>query len=257
MSVDTLTDLTDKRPEDVLKPEYLQPYQALHKDIWDRLTHVNTSITILETLEDFPFDNLYAPHENIFWTMVYWNFLYISVIFLHTLTTDQGDQKHTLTRFSRRILNDWINNCYKSEYQKCLKNAKLDKNLSTIRAKISQMRHKVIAHRLFDSARAHLIDVEGVTLAEVRQAYQDVEPLFRACSFGTQYVSNLYTGGTVGGKPVKKDIQHILDLIVKNSHWLNQPEHYGDYWAATRQHMDPQEIEELNKWRAKFNLPSA
>jgi len=257
MSLDPLTDLTDKSPEDVLKPEYLQAYQALHKDIWGRLIHVNTNLTILEIIQNYPFHHLYAPHDNIFWTMVYWNFLYISINFLHTLTSDQGDEKHTLTRFSRRILNDWINNSHKSEYQKCLKNANLDKNLSPIRAKISQMRHIVIAHRLLDNARAHVMDVEGVTLAEARQAYEDVQKLFRATTFGTEYVANFYIGGTVGGKPVKKDIEELLDLIVKDSCWLNEPERRAPFWQDIRPYRSAEDIAELNKWRAKFNLPPA
>lgn len=250
-------EITEKSPQDVLKPEYLEAYEILHKDIWDRLIRVNTSLTILEQIQNFPFHHFYAPHENIFWTMVRWNFLYISIVFLYSLTTDKGDKKHTLNRFANRILADWIKHTDKPRYQKRLKNTKLDKNLRTIHAKIAEMRNKVIAHRFLDSDHACVIDVEGVTLAELRQAYDAVEKLFRACSFGTQYISNLYTGGTVGGKPVEKDIDNLLDLIVKDSYWLNEPERKKDFWPAIKQHTDPQEVDELNLWRKKFGLPPA
>jgi len=211
----------------------------------------------MEKFQNFPFHHIYAPQQNIFWTMVYWNFLYVSIVFLHTLTTDQGDQKHTLTRFSRRILNDWIKGAHKPAYQECLKEAKLDKRLGPIRRKIAKMRHTVIAHRLLDSDRARVTNVEGVTLAELRQVYDDVENLFRACSFGTQYINNLYIGGTVGGKPVKEDLDELLDLIAKDSHWLNGPERHGPFWPGIKQHKDPKDIEELNLWRKKFGLPDA
>lgn len=248
-------DITHKKPEDVLKPEHVEAYETLHKDIWGRLIHVNTNLTILEKIQNFPFHHIYAPQENIFWTMVRWNFLYISIAFLHSLTTDQGDKKHTLTRFANRILTDWIKHTYKSAYQQRLKNAKLHKNLSTNCTKIKQMRHNVIAHRLLDSDGARLMDVEGITLAEVRQAYEDVKKLFRACSFGTQYICNLYIGGTIGGKPVKEDIDNLLDLIAKDSYLLNEPERKKDFWAAIRKNMSEEDITELNEFRKKFGMP--
>ncbi len=248
-------DITHKKPEDVLEPEHVEAYEILHKDIWGRLIRVNTNITILEKIEKFPFHHFYAPQENIFWAMVYWNLLYISILFLHSLTTDQGDKKHTLTRFANRILTAWIKHAHKSEYQKCLRNAKLDKNTNTIRSKIAEMRNKVIAHRLLDSDGACLMDVEGVTLAELRQAYEDVEKLFRACSFGTQYICNLYIGGTVGGKLVEKDIDKLLDLIARDSYWLNEPERKKDFWAAIRKNMSEEDITELNEFRKKFGMP--
>lgn len=250
-------DLTHKKPEDVLKPVHFEAYEILHKDIWNRLIHVNTNLTILEKIQNFPFHHIYAPQENIFWTMVRWNFLYISIVFLHSLTTDQGDRKHTLTRFANRILNDWIKETYKPSYQQRLRNAKLDKNLSINREKIQRLRHKVIAHRFLDIDGTRLMCVEGVTLAEVCQTYKDVEKLFCACSFGTQYICNLYIGGTIGGKQVKKDIDKLLDLIIKDSYWLNEPERHKDFWPAIRQHKNPKDIEELNLWRRKFSLPDA
>ena len=250
-------DIHSKRPEDVLKPEFVQAYEKLHEDIWGRLIHVNTNLTILEKIQNFPFHHIYSPQANIFWTMVRWNFLYISIAFLHSLTTDQDNEKHTLTRFANRILNDWINDTDKTAYQKQLKQTKLDKNLRTIRAKIAAMRNKVIAHRLLDSDGSRVIDVEGTTLAEVRQASEDLEKLFRVCSFGTQYISNFYIGGTIGGKPVKEDIDELLDLILKNSYWLNEPEREKDFWPAIRKTMSEKDIAELNEFRKKFGMPPA
>jgi hypothetical protein len=250
-------DINNKRPEDVLKLEFVQVYQNLHKDIWGRLIHVNTNLTILEKIQNFPFHHIYSPQGNIFWTMVYWNFLYISIIFLHTLTTDEGDQKHTLRGFANKIRTDWISDSYKSEYQKHLKNAKLDRRLEPIRTKIKKMRDKVIAHRFLDSDGARVIDVKGVKLTEIRQAYEDIEKLFRVCSFGVQYISNFYIGGTIGGKPVKEDIDELLELILKNSYWLNEPEREKDFWPTIRERMSGEDIAELNEFRKKFGMPPA
>jgi hypothetical protein len=59
-------DFNMKKPEEVIKPEFLETYKALHSDIWRRLILVHTNIIILEKIEKFPFEHIYAPQENIF-----------------------------------------------------------------------------------------------------------------------------------------------------------------------------------------------
>jgi len=250
-------DFNTKKPEEVIKPEFLDTYKTLHSDIWHRLIQVHTNIIILEKIEKFPFEHIYAPQENIFWTMVYWNFLYVAIVFLHSLTTDQGDTKHTLTRFANIILNDGINDTDKPVYQKLLKNAKLDNKTEQIRKKIAAMRHNVISHRFLDSDSSCVKHVQGVSLAEVRRAYDDVAKLFRAVNFGVEHISTLYVGGTVGGKPVEKDIDKLLDLIVKDSYWLTEPERKQDFWPPIRETMSEEDIAELNEFRNKFGMPPA
>ncbi len=250
-------DLTNKRPEDVLKTDSLNTYKELHKDIWDRLIHVGTNLTILEKIQKFPFDCIYAPENNIFWNMVHWNFRYVSILYLHTLANDQGDEKHAIDRFANRILNDWMCDSYKSEYQSELRKTKLDKRLKYIRDKIRDIRHNVIAHRLLDDDRSSLKQVEGVKLDELRQVYEDIEDLFRTISFGTEYVSNFYVGGSVGGKLVKEDIDELLDLILKNSYWINEPEKKKDSWPCLRKTRSQEELLQLNEYRSRFGMPPA
>ncbi|GAH36879.1 unnamed protein product, partial [marine sediment metagenome] len=194
--------------------------------------------------------------ENIFWAMVYWNFLYMSIAFLHSLTTDKGEQKHTLLRFKNRLLKEWVNESEKERYCEKLKTAKLDKNLQGIRSKITEMRDKVITHRFLNHKDVLGVkDVEGLTVSEIRKVYNDTEKLFRACSFGTEYITTLYLDGTCGGKPIEKDIDKLLDLIVKDSYWLNEPERKKDFWPAIRQTKSQAEITELNEFRKRFGLP--
>ena len=251
-------DITNKKPKDVIKPEYVEAYAALHKDICDRLTHLNTNITILETIQNFPFHHFYAPHENIFWTMVYWNFLHMSEVLLYTLVSDDGKDAHTLLKFKSTVLKHLLTESLKTAYHKKLSETKLSKQLKPIRKKIAEIRNAVIAHRLLDEQGCLRADkISGVSLSELRAVFEDVEKLFEACCFGSQYISNLYTGGTVGGKPVEKDIDNLLDLIVKDSYWLNEPECNKPFWPAIKQHTDPQEVDELNVWRRKFGLPDA
>lgn len=249
--------INDKNPEDVLKPDFLQQYNELHQDIWHRLIQINTNIQILETIQKFPFHRIYYPKENIFWESVYWNFLYTSVALIHTLVTDAGNGEHTLMRFKNRV-RPWLVDSEKPAYQALLKTVKFAREIQAIRQKVAAIRHKVVAHRFLDASPSPQVQsVEGVTVSQLRSLYDVTEKIFCACSFGTEYLTTLYPKGTCAGKPIEKDIDHILDLIVKDSPWLNHPERRGELWKDERQYKSEEYLNELNTWRQKFGLPPA
>lgn len=251
-------DVTAKKPEEVFTSHFLPAYSQLHQDIWRRLIRVDANIQILETIGRFPLHHLYAPQENIFWTMVFCNFFQISVILLHSLVSDQTKGAHTLPKFRNSVLNHLRTDSLKSAYSKRLSQIKLDKQLDPIRKNIAGMRHDLIAHRFLDD-QGHLKapHVEGVTVSTLRKVFEDVKRLFETCSFGSEYSTSLYPATAPGHKPPKKDIEQILNLIVKYSYWLNQPERRAPFWQQIKPHKAREDIEELNRWRAKFNLPPA
>jgi hypothetical protein len=250
--------LTAKKPEEVFASDFLPTYTQLHQDIWGRLIQVDSSLQILETIDQFPLNHLYDPHDNIFWTMVFWNFVPMSVILLHSLVSDEEKDAHTLLKFKNTVLNHLCTDSLKLAYRKKLKQSKLDKQLSPIRTKITRLRDKVIAHRILDT-QGHLesLHVEGVGISELRSVFEDTKRLFDTCCFGSEYLTTLYPPYTVGGKPVKKDIEELLEFVVKNSYWLNEPEHKAQFWQKLKPYRPIKDIEELNKWRIKFNLPPA
>jgi len=213
-------------------------------------------MTILQKIQNFPFDHFYAPQENIFWTMAYWNFLQISVVLLHSLISDKAKDTHTLLNFKNTVLSKLLTKSLKSTYQKKLRQTKLRKELKATRKKIAEMRNAVIAHRFLDN-QGHLKapHVEGVTVSELCNVFEDVKTLFQACSFGSEYFTTLYPPGTVGGKPITKDIDKLLDLIVKDSYWLNNPEIKKQFWPMLRKYKSKEEVEELNFYRRKFGMP--
>jgi hypothetical protein len=120
------------------------------------------------------------------------------------------------------------------------------------------MRHKVIAHRIFNSASdCSLQQVPGVSVSEIRSSYNAIEALFQACTFGGEFVTTLYPNTLSRGKPVQKDIDEIFGLIVKNSDWLRQPERHGEFWPTIKKQKTKDEINQFNSWRNKFDLPQA
>ena len=247
-------DITDKRPEDVLKPEFVGTYEELHKDIWHRLVEINASVTILETIQKFPFDYFYPPQENTFWTAVYWNFIDITIVLIHALAEDQVPDVHTLRNFTDKIRDEWLKDSGKAEYIDNLRKAKFDHITKNILKKTTDIRHKLLAHRIIDLG-GHLSDPHGVKVSAIRRAYDATEKLFRSCSFSAEYECTLYPNETCGGKPIERDIDHLLDLIVKDSYWLNEPERNPIAWQCVRPQKTREELDELNIYRQKFGLP--
>jgi len=253
--------ITDERPEDVLVSEFLPAYNELHQDIWYRLVHVHTSIMILEKIHEHPLNHIYAPQEMIFWGMVYSNFFGLSVVILYTLVQDQAKHDrtpHTLPAFRDKLLTRWLRESYIDYFKNTLANAKFDSGIKYIQGKIDHLRNNLFAHRFVNpDGTLSTRSLPNLPLAQLREYYEAVERLFHACSFGTEYFTTLYPPATVGGKPVKKDIEELLELIVKNSYWLNQPERRAPFWQTQKRYESPEQIEEINKWRTKFGLPPA
>jgi len=250
--------LTTKKPEEVFVSDFLPTYTQLHQDIWHRLIRVDANLQILETISRFPLDNLYAPQDNIFWAMVFWNFVHMCVILLHSLVSDEAKDAHTLPRFRNMVLSHLRTDLLKLAYRKRLKQTQLNKQLAPIRKKIKVMRHEVVAHRFLNTqSQLKSPHIEGVNIPELRKIFEDTKRLFESCCFSIEYFTTLYPPNVPGYKPHEKDIEQILSLIVKNSYWLNQPERHSPFWQNIKPHKNVKDIEELNKWRAKFNLPPA
>jgi hypothetical protein len=57
--------------------------------------------------------------------------------------------------------------------------------------------------------------------------------------------------------PETADIDRVLDLIARNSNFVNLPERRSGTWSNLREHTSPEQLAEMNRWRQKFGLPPA
>lgn len=243
-----------RKPEEVIRPEYVQQYKSLHENIWHRLVHINTSIQILEALNDFPFHNIDASQNKVFWPMVHWNFLYTSIVMLHAIINDQTSDPLTLVHFKNKLSHEWILPAEQANFRGKLKSCKFSKEVNSIKERITTMRHKVIAHVPFGPP---VSKVPGVSVPELRQFYTSAHRLFEACCFGSKFRTSLYIPDHKDEHPQTEDIDEILKLILKNSFWINKPECRADFWPDIRRQMSKEEIDELNLWRRKLGMPDA
>lgn len=252
-------DLSSAKPDDVIRPECLESYKNFHQNIFGRLTHVNTSIRIYETISlyHYPLNHIYM--HGTFWVMVYWNFLYSSIVLLNGLVKDPDSDALTLLKLKNLIRNKWLKdgNEIKESFSKKLKEARFSSEINEICTQIERMRHKVVAHRSYDVEQEQIHEIPGVSFPQLKKVLQSAEQLFAICSFGVECFTNLYWPSITEPEPKAEDVVKILDLVVKDSHWLNQPERHGVHWEGIRVHKDKHDIEELNKWRRKYGMTPA
>jgi len=249
------SDIEERKPEELLKPEHVEEYKLWHKDIWDRLIQINTSIMILESIQKYPIDNLFFPPENIFLERVYWNFTYTCVVMLHGLISDQSSNSVvTLRHFKNHLISTWLKDSEKASFQEGLKQNRFSDNFKLLEEKSKNMRHKVIAHR---DRKTICESIPGLSISELRSFFNETEVMFRFCTFGGDYHNSLYPPSSHKGKPEQKDIDYLMELLIKNSPWFNSPEIQAPYWSGIREHKSKEFLEELNRWRRKFGFPDA
>ncbi len=241
--------------EEVLQPEYVGIYKEHHQDIYTRMIRLNTSINILEKLFAFPFYLFISIKDMQFWYFVIANFQDISLLLFCGLITDKGSDVFTLKKFKGEILKN-IKDEYLFDFKNCLN--RFDDNFLVISRKAINFRNQFIAHRLLEKGTNKLTKYdEVVNISELRLLFQQTDNLFQLCSFGSGYGTVMldFMHATIGGVPVQSHLDDIFDLIAKNSHFINQPEENPGYWNYSRDKMDPEQLEILNKYRRKFGMP--
>jgi len=244
----------DPRPyQEALKAECVAEYETLHADIYHRLIHVNTSIEILETIASFPLKHLFAP-DDPFFAILYWNFTYTCVVLLHALL--EGSEPCGILTFKNRLRRDWLPEHEQQALKDRLGTARFTEKARRIKQRATDMRDKVIAHR-DPAVVSGLFEIPGLSISDLRVLYSETEVLFAACCFGTEYVTTLYSSGTVGGRPVETDIERFMRLLLRDSEWLMEPEKDGAWWPEMRKRMSQTDLNEFNRWRVQLGLPEA
>jgi hypothetical protein len=148
------------------------------------------------------------------------------------------------------------------DFNKELKKIKFDDARKNIKAKITALRHKKIAH--FD--KNWNIDLSAKSLNEL---IPELNEIFAICSkinelFDLLCFSEKRSVEYVEYNPkikrpmepdYKTDIDEILDNIAKESDLLNMPEKQSEFWPHYKENLTETELEMLNNYRTKFNLP--
>jgi hypothetical protein len=254
-------DLAERKPGELFQPEFAERYTRLHEDLWGRIVHLHGTIHTLEQMEHFPFDRLYGPNHMEFWRLVARNFVEMAIVLLHGLVNDQEPAAHTIRRFKNEIARGpWLDQRLRDLLMQTLRGRKFDRHAERVAERVERIRHHRIAHRLIDKQTGYLKEqLAGVSLEELRALFNAAHSLFGALSFGSAYVTLAgdLMPGTVRGEPARTCLDEVLDAVIRDSHFVNQPERDRRWWATHREHMPAEELKTVNELRKRVGLPEA
>lgn len=254
-------DLATRKPEELFQPEFVERYSRLHNDLWQRIVRLHGTIHTLETLADFPFDHLHAPTGMEFWRLVEHNFVDIAIVLLHGLVNDHAPDAHAMASFKNKIAKEpWLDQRMRDVFLQTLQVRKFDEDVASVAVRVRQIRHNHIAHRLIDKQTGYLKDqCASVSLQELRKLFDAAHSLFGALSFGAAYVTlnGDLMPGTSGGKPTRTCLDKMLDAVIRESDFVNEPELMQPWWPDIREHMAPEKLRTMNELRTRVGLPEA
>jgi hypothetical protein len=253
-------DLAKSKPENLFEADFVEQYHHLHEDLWWRITRVQGTLCTLDKLKQFPFDEIYMPNGMEFWRLVEGNFIDVAIVMLHGLVSDKGEDVHTIHSFRSKIINGpWLCQENLGLLKQTLRDCEFDKVVKSIKGRVGEIRTNHIAHRLIDKQTGNPKEaVAGISLDELMRLFDAVHSLFGALSFGSAYctLAGDLMPSTVGGKPTRTCLDEVLDAVLRDSDFVNQPEREAKWWPVTR-HTDPERLRVMNMLRKRIGLPEA
>lgn len=254
-------ELAERKPEELFEAPFAERYKRLHENLWFRISRVHGTLCTIEQLEQFPFDYLYGPMDMEFWRLITDNFIDIVILMLDGLVNDKGNDVHTILWFHDDIMRGpWLCKEKRELLQQTLKERKFDDSIEIIAKRVKEIRDNFIAHQLIDRQSGSPKEaIAGVSLKELRQLFDAVHSLFGALSFGSAYctLSGDMIPGTIGGKPTRTCLDKVLDAVLRDSFFVNQPELRKEWWFIDRQCMTAEKIQLMNDLRKRIGLPEA
>jgi hypothetical protein len=242
-------DVSTLHAEDVLREEGLQYYEQGKSFFYQELVHLNLNILILDNVLNFPFHLFQGTEGSLFFRKVFENFYYVSILIITRISSDQGDNFFTIPRFKNRIWK-FILHEYQDEYRTQFKRARFDKEACALIRKARQLRIERVAH-VTEEIALKASDETWVTFGEIKLLYEKLLTILQNLLFN-EILHMFPFQYQTDSKP---DIEIIFDSIVQRSALLNMAENDPTGWQYRKASMTARDIEILNSYRSKFNLP--
>ena len=251
-------------PEDILEPSWVDSYKQEVDLLYRQLLRLNTNTFLLQKILTFPFHLLELPCFP-FWWYTAMALTESNILLIWKLSVDNANEQGlTLQQFQKHIRQNLIDNQQiRERFTESLKPSKYSKMISIFDNRIRDLRCHSIAHL---DIQAHInptqeqIQETTVLVSELKE-YQDVlNAFFESLRFGPQrplllpleYNYEIQISGFE-----KTDIEQLLDGTAMHSSILNLPETNSLHWALRKKTLSGEELETLNRHRARLNLPPA
>ena len=263
-------DFRSAKESDVLEGTQLQPYKSARDSLCPHLVYLNSSLYILRVLQEYPLDYILGADQKYFFWLTRFSLTQTSILTIAKLYDDSGRDVLTLTKFKDKILTDYLKAEYKEKFCCFLRQSKFTSEIEQIKKKVKHIRNTRIAHlipvnRTTDSSVQKDLKVSlsvqkdlKVSLEEMEKICSSLNNLFQLLCFSNGYMLLFapYHPGVKRPKGVdsKPDILYFLDLIAKDSFFVNMPETQGERWHEYRERMGENALEVLNRLRKSSGL---
>lgn len=235
--------------KDVLSEDGLQYYEQGKNFFYLELVHLNVNIFILNHVLNFPFHLFQGFEGSLFFRKVFDNFYYVSLLIITRISSDQGDNFFTIPRFKNQIWK-FIRPEYHDVYRTQFKRARFDEEACALIRKARQLRIERVAH-VTEEIALKASDETWVTFGEIKLLYEKLLTILQNLLFNE--VLHMFPFNYQNDS--KPDIEIILDSIVQRSALLNMAENDSTGWQYRKASMTARDIDMLNSYRRKFNLP--
>jgi len=212
----------------------------------------------LDKLFDFPSDWILGPEKETFLTLVKVSLFENSLLIISKLTSDTSKDFLTLPRF-KNWLGKQIKEEYRNSFNRSLRENRFNKAIDASLEKVKCIRDNFIAHLIVDeNLRPKIPEDIEISLREVNTICKQLNSLFAVLCFGEERLMVPIDYSPIVQHPVgsdpRSDIEYLLDLIVQDSYLFKMPEE-SPYWEIEKEHLDPEAINIINKYRKKFGIP--
>lgn len=250
--------LCNMDPDALFDTVFATRYKKLHGVLWGAMQRLHGTLETIKELDAFPFQDVYPPEDMEFWRITYMNSVDAAILQLHKLVNDSGQDVHSLRSFKAEIVKaPWKDQAMKDLLAKTLSERKFDPMANVIAKRVEQIRNHDVGHLLIDQSTADrkLANV-SVNLEDLKKLYKAAHGLFGALSFGASYAT---LGGdlmpsTINGKRSRTCLQRVLDAVLKDNDFVNQPERRAVYWEMDKMYMNPDRLRRMNELRKWIGL---
>ena len=256
--------IQDMPPKDVIEPSWYASYEQNIEAVWWQLVRLNSTFFVLEKILSFPFD-LFQPMPGTknFWKLVENALFETCVLIIWRVGVDNVyNEGLTLQQLKNQIFQHLRREDYHIQLKDIFKKGHFDGRISSLEPKIREIRHNYIAHYNLAknvSPTPEQIKQRPLLLSELKQYQNTLNDYFDLLCFGHQrallpidyHPDVIHPVGTDS----RSDIERLLDNVARESSLLNLPENNPDHWNAFRRNLSKENIQTINKYRVKFELP--
>lgn len=247
----------------VLKPEAIPQYRTDGDLLWSQTVALNANLYLLERLSRFPFD-LFIGGSDLCWTLFEDSLYESSLLAIWRIAVDTGRDFLTLRRLRAFVFENSIPGESIDKIRRELGELDFDGKMKAVETQIRTLRHSWHAHLRSDAAAARdgtIPAAPNLPLPQLQEIAEHINAFSRILSFdwGRGFIYMEYEPAVVHarGSDGRSDIERELDDIAFNSDLLHMPERVPRDWPHQRKLLSEGQLEQLNLYRRKLDLPDA